>query len=64
MTLYHTLKCQLISVTQYFSNCGLQWFAWWSAGSFRRKIIAEIVSDTEQMKNTPIHVSAKTAFVG
>jgi hypothetical protein len=26
--------------------------------------IAKIVSDTEQMKNTPVHVCAKTAFVG
>jgi hypothetical protein len=30
---------------------------------FRRKGIAKIVSDTEQMKNTPIHVYTKTAFV-
>jgi hypothetical protein len=33
-------------------------------GSFRRKSIARNASDTEQMKNTPIHICAKTAFVG
>jgi hypothetical protein len=31
---------------------------------FRKKSIAKTVSDTEGMKNTPIHVCAKTAFVG
>jgi hypothetical protein len=31
---------------------------------FWKKIIAKIVSDTERMKNTRIHVCAKTAFVG
>jgi hypothetical protein len=35
-----------------------------SAASFGRKSVAKIVSDTEQVKNTPIHVCAKTAFVG
>jgi hypothetical protein len=35
-----------------------------SAGGFGRKIIAKIMSDTERMKTTPIHVCAKTAFVG
>jgi hypothetical protein len=33
-------------------------------GGFGKKIIAKIVSDTERMKNTPVHVCAKTAFVG
>jgi hypothetical protein len=33
-------------------------------GGFGRKGIAKIVSDTERMKNTLIHVCAKTAFVG
>jgi hypothetical protein len=33
-------------------------------GGFGRKGIAKIVSDTERMKNTPIFVCAKTAFVG
>jgi hypothetical protein len=28
------------------------------------KNIAKIISDTERMKNTPIHVCVKTAFVG
>jgi hypothetical protein len=32
-----------------------------SAGGFGRKSIVKIVSDTERMKNTPIHVCA---FVG
>jgi hypothetical protein len=36
----------------------------WSAGGFGRKSIAKIVSDIEGMKNKPIHVCAKTAFVG
>jgi hypothetical protein len=31
---------------------------------FQKKNIAKIMSDTEQMKNTPMHVCAKTAFVG
>jgi hypothetical protein len=35
-----------------------------SAGSLKRKVIPEILSDTERMKNTAIHVSAKTTFVG
>jgi hypothetical protein len=33
-------------------------------GGFERKIIANILSDTERMKNTPIQVCAKTVFVG
>jgi hypothetical protein len=33
-------------------------------GSFGRKIITKIVSDTEKMKGTPTQVCAKTAFVG
>jgi hypothetical protein len=33
-------------------------------GTLGRKSIAKIVSDTERMKYTPIHVWAKTAFVG
>jgi hypothetical protein len=33
-------------------------------GSFRRESIAKIILDSERMKNTPIHVSAKTAFGG
>jgi hypothetical protein len=32
-------------------------------GSFRRKNIAKIVSDTEEMKNKTIHVCAKTALL-
>jgi hypothetical protein len=36
----------------------------WSVGSFGRKNIAKIVSDTERIKNTATHVCAKTAFVG
>jgi hypothetical protein len=35
-----------------------------SAGSLKRKVIPEILSDTERMKNTPTHVCAKTTFVG
>jgi hypothetical protein len=35
-----------------------------SAGGFGRKIMAIIVSDTWRIKNTPIHVCGKTAFVG
>jgi hypothetical protein len=46
------------------SNCGPRRFARWSAGGYERKRIAIIVSDTERMKNTPIHVCTKTAFVG
>jgi hypothetical protein len=45
---------------QCFSNCGPRR----SAGGFGRKSIAKLVSDTERMKNTPIPVRAKTAFVG
>jgi hypothetical protein len=33
-------------------------------GGFGRKGIEKIVSDTERMKNTPMYVCAKTAFVG
>jgi hypothetical protein len=33
-------------------------------GDFGRKITAKIVSDTERMKNTPMHICAKTVFVG
>jgi hypothetical protein len=57
------------TILQCFSSCGLRTnsgplqFVKWSADGFRRKSIAEIVSDTEQMKNTPIHVCAKTVFV-
>jgi hypothetical protein len=42
------------------------WFAdhWWSAGGFKRKSIAKIVSDAEQIKNTPMPVCAESAFVG
>jgi hypothetical protein len=47
-------------LNQCFSNCGpLR-----PTDSFGRKRIAKIVWDTERMKNTPIHVCAKTAFVG
>jgi hypothetical protein len=35
-----------------------------SAVGLGRKGIAKIVSDTERMKNTSIHVFAKTAFFG
>jgi hypothetical protein len=35
-----------------------------SAGGFGRKTLAKIVTDNERMKNTPIHVCAKTVFVG
>jgi hypothetical protein len=31
---------------------------------FRKKKKSEFISDTERMKNTPIRVCAKTAFVG
>jgi hypothetical protein len=33
-------------------------------GGFGRKGIAKIVLETERMKNTPIHVCAKTVIVG
>jgi hypothetical protein len=36
----------------------------WSAAGFGRKIVEKNVSDTERMKNTPIHVCDETAFVG
>jgi hypothetical protein len=48
---------------QCFSNCGAQWYVRWFTGAFGRKLFANIVSDTERMKNTPIHVCSKTAFV-
>jgi hypothetical protein len=35
-----------------------------SASGSGRKSISKIVLHTEQMKNTPTHVYAKTAFVG
>jgi hypothetical protein len=35
----------------------------WSAGSFEKKNIARIVSDTEEMKNLPMDVCAETAFL-
>jgi hypothetical protein len=35
-----------------------------SAVTFGRESIAKIVSDTELVKNTPIHICAKTVFVG
>jgi hypothetical protein len=47
-------------IGQCFSNCGSQR----SAGAFGKKNILKIVSGTELMKNTPIHVCAKSAFVG
>jgi hypothetical protein len=34
-----------------------------STGDFGRRTISKIVSETEKMKNTPIHVCAKTAFI-
>jgi hypothetical protein len=34
-----------------------------SADGFRRKSISKVVSDTERVKTTPIHVCNKTAFV-
>jgi hypothetical protein len=40
--------------------CGPRRFA----GGFGRKSVSKIVSDTGRMKNTPIHVCAKTSFVG
>jgi hypothetical protein len=40
---------------QCFSNCGSQR----STGGFRKEGFTKIVSDTEQMKNTPIHVITK-----
>jgi hypothetical protein len=52
------------SVGQCFSNYDPRRFARWSACGFGRKSMAKIVPDTERRKNTPIHVSAKTAFVG
>jgi hypothetical protein len=33
-----------------------------SAGGFGRKKIANIISDTKRVENTPIHVCAKTAY--
>jgi hypothetical protein len=51
-------------VSQCFSNCGLQRFARWSARGFERKKNSKIVSDTERMKKTPMHVCAETVFVG
>jgi hypothetical protein len=35
----------------------------WSIDSFRRKSIAEVVSDTERMKNTIQNIYVKTIFV-
>jgi hypothetical protein len=35
-----------------------------SANGFGRKMMTKIVSDTELIKNTPVHVCAKTSFVG
>jgi hypothetical protein len=43
-----------------FSNCGPRR----PAGGFGTNSNAKIVSGTEQMKNTPIYVCAKTTFVG
>jgi hypothetical protein len=40
-------------LSQRLSNCGPRQFARWTAGGFRRKIIAKTVSDTEQMKIHP-----------
>jgi hypothetical protein len=34
-----------------------------SAGGLGRKSIAKIISDTERMKNTPLHVCAKIALL-
>jgi hypothetical protein len=34
------------------------------SGGFGRKITPKFVSDIKRMKNTPIHVGAKTEFVG
>jgi hypothetical protein len=57
-------------VEQCSSNCGPQTtggirrFARRSAGDFRRRGIAKIISDTERMENRPVHVCAKTAFAG
>jgi hypothetical protein len=45
-------------------HSGLPGGPWWSAGRFGRQIIAKIVVETEQMKNTPMHVCAKAAYVG
>jgi predicted DNA-binding transcriptional regulator AlpA len=33
-------------------------------GGFGRKVIYKIVSDTSRMKNAPVQVCAKPAFVG
>jgi hypothetical protein len=63
---YFSAEVYMSSYTlrQCFSNCGPRRFVRWSADGFGRKSIAKIVSDTKRMKNTPIHVCAKTAFVG
>jgi hypothetical protein len=55
-----------VTLEQRFSNCGPQTTdgPQQSSGGLGRKIISKIVTDTEGMKNTPIHVYAKTAFVG
>jgi hypothetical protein len=49
-----------------FSNCGPRTTSSprWSAGGFSRKSSAKIVSVTERMKNTPIHVCTKITSVG
>jgi hypothetical protein len=52
--------CPAVPVRHCFSNCGLRRLA----GFFGRKSVVKIVADTEQMKNAPIRVCAKTAFVG
>jgi hypothetical protein len=36
----------------------------WSAAVSEMKSVAEIVSDTVQMKNAPAYVCAKTSYVG
>jgi hypothetical protein len=55
-----------VTLEQRFSNCGPQTTdgPQQSSGCLGRKIISKILTDTEGMKNTPIHVYAKTAFVG
>jgi hypothetical protein len=63
-TSYNTVNRAYINIlliqNQSFLNCGQQR----SAGSFGRKSITKVLSDTERMKNTHIYVYAKTYFIG
>jgi hypothetical protein len=52
------------SLHQCLSNCGPRPFARRSAGGFGSKNITKVVSDTERVQKTHLHVCVKTAFVG